>query len=101
MVCVAVKGVPIIGVIHKPFENVTAWGWSGPNLISAALKQNLVDSSRVELSKSRLIVSRSHAGSVHEVAEKLFGSEVQVTPAGGAGYKSWEVALGHQVHILN
>jgi inositol monophosphatase 3 len=100
MVCVAVKGVPVIGVIHKPFENVTAWGWVGPNIISHALRQNLEDSSRVELSKSRLIVSRSHAGGVHDVAGKLFGPEVQVTPAGGAGYKSWEVALGHQVKLL-
>ena len=78
MVCVAVKGVPIIGVIHKPFEGITAWGWVGPNLISEALRQNLEDSSRVELEKSRLIVSRSHAGSIHDVAAKLFGSEVQV-----------------------
>ena len=78
MVCVAVKGVPIIGVIHKPFEDITAWGWVGPNLISDALRENLEDSSRVELDKSRLIVSRSHAGSIHDVAAKLFGSEVQV-----------------------
>lgn len=78
MVCVAVKGVPIIGVIHKPFEGITAWGWVGPNLISDALRQNLEDSSRVDLEKSRLIVSRSHAGSVHDVAAKLFGPDVQV-----------------------
>jgi hypothetical protein len=31
------------------------------------------------------------------VAAKRFGPEVQITPAGGAGFKSWEVAAGRQV----
>ena len=34
MVCVAVRGKPVIGVIHKPFDDVTAWAWAGPNYLS-------------------------------------------------------------------
>lgn len=38
MVCVAVKGQPIIGVIHKPFNKITSWAWHGKGM-SEDLKQ--------------------------------------------------------------
>lgn len=43
MVCVAVKGTPIIGVIHKPFETEpqTFWAWKGKGS-SDNLKPNKV-----------------------------------------------------------
>ena len=29
MICVAVKGVPTVGVVHFPFSQKTYWGWKG------------------------------------------------------------------------
>jgi len=41
MVCVAVKGKPVIGVIHNPFSNVTSWAVVGSGY-SQNLKPNKV-----------------------------------------------------------
>lgn len=29
MICVAIKGEPVIGVVHFPFSKQTYWGWTG------------------------------------------------------------------------
>ena len=105
MVCVAVRGRPVMGVIHKPFEESTAWGWAGPNYVSKVVREDVEKNhpnDHRDLGTSRIIVSRSHAGTVHDVAEKAFGPKSVVTPAGGAGFKSWEVIKGNQdvyVHV--
>ncbi|XP_030070512.1 Golgi-resident adenosine 3',5'-bisphosphate 3'-phosphatase [Microcaecilia unicolor] len=79
MVCVAVDGNPVIGVIHKPFSGFTAWGMVN---VGSNVK------ARDNYSKTpKLIVSRSHAGKVKEVALKTFGNDTEIIPAGGAGYK--------------
>lgn len=103
MVCIAVKGQPTIGVIHKPFaeSDKTAWGWAGDvDVVGQAIKNdasnnepNVKDGS---LGTARIIVSRSHAGEVNKTAQAAFGSGVRVTPAGGAGFKTWEVVKGTQ-----
>ncbi|CAK8691296.1 unnamed protein product [Clavelina lepadiformis] len=79
MVCVAVKGKPTIGIVHKPFEKKTYWSWVGHG-------SNIDDNSQSD-SKS-IIVSRSHQGEVESIAHDAFGDDASVIPAGGAGYKS-------------
>ena len=99
MVCIAVNGKPTIGVIHKPFEQETAWGWAGQDVMSkvvedaaAAGKAKVND----DLGKARIIVSRSHTGDVNKTAAATLGTGIMVTPAGGAGYKTLEVVKGNQ-----
>jgi len=99
MVCIAVKGKPTIGVIHKPFEGLTAWGWAGEEVLSKVVLADVAKNTgnvHSDLSSSRIIVSRSHSGSVNETAQKTLGPGITVTPAGGAGFKAWEVIKGNQ-----
>lgn len=80
MVCVAVNGKPVIGVIHKPFSEYTAWAMvdGGSNVKARSLYNEKTP---------RIIVSRSHAGKVEQVARQTFGNKTVIIPAGGAGYK--------------
>ncbi|XP_068208987.1 Golgi-resident adenosine 3',5'-bisphosphate 3'-phosphatase isoform X2 [Palaemon carinicauda] len=92
MVCVAVKGYPTLGVIHKPFENFTAWGWAGKG-VSPKLRVTK-DQGGPKDDIAHIIVSRSHAGDVKDVALKAFGENTVVIPAGGAGFKTLAVIQG-------
>ena len=83
MVCIAVRGKPTVAVIHKPFLHKTMWAWVGHGT-SPSLS---VPEARDVSSKVRVIVSRSHAGPVHEAVVEAFGAQSTVIPAGGAGYK--------------
>ncbi|XP_071477997.1 Golgi-resident adenosine 3',5'-bisphosphate 3'-phosphatase-like [Diadema antillarum] len=94
MVCVAVKGRPVIGVIHKPFLEEgpkTSWAWVGkghaPHLQEIKYDANILKSPRI-------IVSRSHAGDVEKVAKTTFGESTEVIPAGGAGFKVMSLLEG-------
>ncbi|XP_064104569.1 putative inositol monophosphatase 3 isoform X3 [Macrobrachium nipponense] len=100
MVCVAVKGYPTLGVIHKPFENLTAWGWAGKG-VSPKLHVTK-DQGGPKDDIAHIIVSRSHSGDVKDVALKAFGESTVVIPAGGAGYKTLAVIQGEAdayVHV--
>ncbi|NWR72053.1 IMPA3 monophosphatase, partial [Centropus unirufus] len=80
MVCVAVNGKPVIGVIHKPFSAYTAWAMvDGGSNVKARSSYNE--------KTPTIIVSRSHAGKVEQVARQTFGNKTVIIPAGGAGYK--------------
>ena len=87
MVCVAVKGKPVIGVIHKPFrdDNLrTVWAWDGKGA-------NIVDKSGEHSGNEGIvIVSRSHKGDVDGVIEKYVPGGHAIG-AGGAGYKVEEL----------
>ena len=104
MVCVAVRGKPTLGIIHKPFGDDgntprTAWGYSasGRDIVSRTVSDDAENNKKdVDMAHARIIVSRSHAGNVKNATSKSFGEGVQVTPAGGAGYKAWEVVKGTQ-----
>ncbi|KAG8319240.1 Inositol monophosphatase 3, partial [Homalodisca vitripennis] len=80
MVCVAHKGRPLMGVIHKPFGDPphTTWAWlhhgMSPDLISYKSAGG----------ETAVIVSRSHSGSIVETVHRALGSEVPIIKAGGA-----------------
>ncbi|XP_072412674.1 inositol monophosphatase 3 [Chiloscyllium punctatum] len=80
MVCIAVHGKPIIGVIHKPFSKYTAWA-----MVDGA--SNVHPRKMYNEKTPTVIVSRSHAGAVQSFSKGAFGSNTTVIPAGGAGYK--------------
>ncbi|XP_053571032.1 Golgi-resident adenosine 3',5'-bisphosphate 3'-phosphatase [Bombina bombina] len=80
MVCVAVNGKPIIGVIHKPFIGYTAWA-----MVDGG--SNIKQRSTYNEKTPTIIVSRSHSGEVKEVALQTFGNKTEIISAGGSGYK--------------
>lgn len=87
MVCVAVKGVPTIGVVHNPFLKTTVWAW-----VNKAMSEPLYNMKRDdEVKNPVLIVSRSHTGDVQTIAKEVFGKNVHIIKAGGAGYKVLKV----------
>jgi len=90
MVCIVAGDEPIAAVIHKPFEERSAWAWTGAGNGGVG---NLENKSGDAPSNS-VIVSRSHAGNVKEIAQKGLGNDVTVIPAGGAGYKAWALFDG-------
>ncbi|XP_076759896.1 putative inositol monophosphatase 3 [Xylocopa sonorina] len=95
MVCVAVKGKPIMGVIYKPFEtkqnSSLFWTWT-----NHAISRNLQVLHKLEDERMPiLIVSRSHAGQIHNISKIAFGVDAKIISAAGAGYKFLEIVSGN------
>lgn len=87
MVCVAVKGIPMIGVIHNPFTKTTVWAW-----VNKAVSEPLYNMKRDDdVKHPTVIVSRSHSGEVKSIAKAVFGENSQIISAGGAGFKVLQV----------
>ncbi|XP_026169036.1 inositol monophosphatase 3 [Mastacembelus armatus] len=80
MVCVAVDGKPVIGVIHQPFTGFTAWAFVG-------VGSNMHPRRSYSVSPPKVIVSRSHSGKVKSYIHDAFGNNTTIIEAGGAGYK--------------
>ena len=99
LVCVAVDGKPIAGVIHEPFatdiktgtQGVTKWGWVGHG-VSRSLQRDISSESK-DGETVRVIASRSHPGDVFSVADSFLQGfkNVEKLVAAGAGYKALQV----------
>lgn len=105
MVCVAIRGEPVIGVIHNPFAQKTFWAWK-----DVAVSETLRKVQREPVNKfaavknPKVIVSRSHSGDVKDLVKIVFGDTTPITIAGGAGYKVLEVVFGNAtnyIHLTN
>ncbi|XP_046543444.1 inositol monophosphatase 3-like [Haliotis rubra] len=94
MVCVVVNGEPRIGVIHRPFSDETVWAWVGYGHSENLKKAEKAETETGGSKRKKIIVSRSHKGTVEDVAREAFGEDTEVIGAGGAGYKTLEVIKG-------
>ncbi|XP_004535247.1 putative inositol monophosphatase 3 [Ceratitis capitata] len=98
MVCVAVNGKPIIGVIHSPFIGQTAWAWVDHSMSEYLDSIHPIDA---DTSKPLITVSRSHAGSVKELTRNVFGENSEILTAAGAGYKVLQVISNNATAYLH
>ena len=120
MIGVAYKGVPVAGIIRKPFSNETLVGVSPPGTRSNYEGKGLTllrigdDSPFEKIEKpatseqiTSVTVSRSFWGKMDAKKMAYFlefiksDNSPRVSPAGGAGYKSWEVVTGKSRNVLN
>ncbi|XP_016980067.1 putative inositol monophosphatase 3 [Drosophila rhopaloa] len=99
MVCVAVAGRPIIGVIHSPFNGQTAWAWVGNSMSEylATLHPQHAPDNQAPI----ITVSRSHTAGAKDLARGIFGEDVSLLTAAGAGYKVLQVVANNATAYLH
>lgn len=102
MVCVAIRGEPVIGVIHNPFAQKTFWAWKDTAVSATLRKVHDEPVSKMEAVKNpQIIVSRSHTGDVKNMIKIAFGDSTPIFTAGGAGYKVLEVIFGNATNYIH
>lgn len=102
MVCIAVKGEPIIGIIHNPFTEQTIWAWKDVAVSEQIRKIYEEPVSRLAAAKNpKIIVSRSHSGDVKEFAKNIFGPNTPILTAAGAGYKVLQVVFNNATAYIH
>ena len=94
MICIAVNGKPVAGIINEPFsfQGVTKWAWVGHGISDSLVAARVNKDSNSN--KLKLIYSRSHAGKVSEVAKRAFKPSriaIDEVVAAGSGYKTLQV----------
>ncbi|GFX92943.1 putative inositol monophosphatase 3 [Trichonephila clavipes] len=92
MVCVAVEGKPIIGVIHQPFENFTKWGWVGKGIsnYSYPVASEPSDASR----PFAVVIDAAKKTFMKMKVRPVIGRHFHMIAANGAGYKSIQLTEG-------
>lgn len=102
MVCVAIRGEPVIGVIHNPFTQKTFWAWKDTAVSETLRKVHDEPVSKMAAVKNpQIIVSRSHTGDVKDMIKIAFGDNTPIATAGGAGYKVLEVIFGNATNYVH
>lgn len=95
MICIAVRGTPIAGIINQPFspnsQGITKWAW-----LNHGVSETLEAAGEDKSARDGLTVtySRSHPGEVAKVADAAFtegGVHPVHVPAAGSGYKTLQV----------
>lgn len=105
MVCVAVKGEPVIGIIHDPFTKQTIWAWKDV-AVSEQLRKIYEEtmSPMAQVKNPKIIVSRSHSGNVKDYVRNIFGDKTPIITAAGSGYKVLQVVFNNAtayMHLTN
>ncbi len=92
LICVVQNGVPVAGVINRPFVKDEAPMW-GSAFGETPTLTGVAKTTPDEAASALVTVSRSHAGKGGDVVSDNLAPK-KPKPAGGAGYKSWLVLTG-------